>query len=50
VQYNVWASTDNGNRRLDRAWNEFNGRGPIYLFFSVNASYVSAGSSRDRDG
>lgn len=37
VKYNIWTSTDAGNKRLDRAFSEQNGK-PIYLFFSVNAS------------
>ena len=38
IKYGVWASTDTGNRRLDAAYRESCNRGPIYLFFSVNAS------------
>lgn len=38
VKYGVWASTEQGNRRLDRAYKEMEGKGPILLFFSVNAS------------
>jgi hypothetical protein len=38
IKYGVWASTDTGNRRLDAAYRESAHRGPIYLFFSVNAS------------
>jgi hypothetical protein len=38
IKYNIWASTDSGNRRLDTAWKESASKGPIYLFFSVNAS------------
>lgn len=38
IKYGVWASTDMGNRRLDTAYRESAGRGPVYLFFSVNAS------------
>lgn len=38
LKYEIWASTEKGNQRLDRAWRESAGRGPIYLFFSVNAS------------
>ena len=34
----MWASTDSGNRRLDAAFCESSSKGPIYLFFSVNAS------------
>ncbi|KAF8517600.1 YTH-domain-containing protein [Hysterangium stoloniferum] len=38
LKYEIWSSTDPGNKRLDKAFKECNGRGPIYLFFSVNAS------------
>ncbi|THH27431.1 hypothetical protein EUX98_g6765 [Antrodiella citrinella] len=38
LKYEIWSSTDPGNKRLDKAYKETAGRGPIYLFFSVNAS------------
>lgn len=38
LKYEIWSSTDPGNKRLDKAFKESQGRGPIYLFFSVNAS------------
>jgi len=38
IKYEIWSSTDPGNKRLDKAFRETNGRGPIYLFFSVNTS------------
>jgi hypothetical protein len=38
LKYEIWSSTDPGNKRLDKAFKETTGRGPIYLFFSVNAS------------
>ncbi|KAG9318630.1 hypothetical protein JVU11DRAFT_723 [Chiua virens] len=38
LKYEIWSSTDPGNKRLDKAFKECAGRGPIYLFFSVNAS------------
>lgn len=37
-EYGIWASTDHGNKRLDAAFREREGKSPIYLFFSVNAS------------
>jgi hypothetical protein len=37
LKYEIWSSTDPGNKRLDKAFKERAGRGPIYLFFSVNA-------------
>ncbi|SCV69041.1 BQ2448_2061 [Microbotryum intermedium] len=43
LKYEIWASTDLGNKRLDRAFRESHERGPIYLFFSVNASGHFAG-------
>ncbi|XP_047061719.1 YTH domain-containing protein ECT4-like [Lolium rigidum] len=45
IKYNVWASTPNGNKRLDSAYKvaqeRMSGKGtkcPVFLFFSVNAS------------
>ncbi|KAJ1309172.1 hypothetical protein OPQ81_004843 [Rhizoctonia solani] len=38
LKYEIWSSTDPGNKRLDKAFKESSGQGPIYLFFSVNAS------------
>uniref|UniRef100_A0A6B2LCZ7 YTH domain-containing protein n=1 Tax=Arcella intermedia TaxID=1963864 RepID=A0A6B2LCZ7_9EUKA len=39
IKYSIWASTDNGNKRLDKGWMEAQqNNGPVYLFFSVNAS------------
>ena len=38
LKYEIWASTDKGNQRLDKAFRESASTGPIYLFFSVNAS------------
>uniref|UniRef100_A0A7N0ULK7 YTH domain-containing family protein n=1 Tax=Kalanchoe fedtschenkoi TaxID=63787 RepID=A0A7N0ULK7_KALFE len=41
VKYNVWASTPNGNKKLDSAYKlaqEMPKPCPIFLFFSVNAS------------
>ena len=38
LKYEIWSSTDPGNKRLDKAFRENGGRGPIYLFFSVNTS------------
>lgn len=40
LKYEIWSSTDPGNKRLDKAFKECAGRGPIYLFFSVNARYA----------
>lgn len=38
IKYNIWTSTDHGNRRLDQAFREQKGKGAIYLLFSVNGS------------
>ncbi|CAF0777290.1 unnamed protein product [Didymodactylos carnosus] len=38
IKYNIWCSTEHGNKRLDTAFREREGKGPLYLFFSVNAS------------
>ncbi|KAJ0989423.1 hypothetical protein J5N97_007779 [Dioscorea zingiberensis] len=45
IKYNVWASTSNGNKRLDNAYQtaqekmvEKGSKCPVFLFFSVNAS------------
>ena len=40
LKHEIWSSTDPGNKRLDKAFKENAGRGPIYLFFSVNARCV----------
>ncbi|XP_060197383.1 YTH domain-containing protein ECT2-like [Lycium barbarum] len=41
IKYNVWASTPNGNKKLDAAYQEAQqkaGGCPVILFFSVNTS------------
>lgn len=38
LKYEIWASTDKGNQRLDKAFRDSAHSGPIYLFYSVNAS------------
>ncbi|CAK9146140.1 unnamed protein product [Ilex paraguariensis] len=41
IKYGVWASTPNGNRKLDAAYREAKEKQstcPVFLFFSVNAS------------
>ncbi|EEF47461.1 YTH domain-containing protein ECT2 isoform X2 [Ricinus communis] len=41
IKYGVWASTPNGNKKLDAAYNEAkekHGTCPVFLLFSVNAS------------
>jgi len=38
IKYEIWCSTEHGNKRLDSAFRESEGRGPVFLFFSVNGS------------
>ncbi|KAJ4447907.1 hypothetical protein ANN_09916 [Periplaneta americana] len=41
IKYEIWCSTEHGNKRLDQAYREREtkgGGGPVYLFFSVNGS------------
>lgn len=38
IKYEIWCSTEHGNKRLDQAYRERDGNGPVYLFFSVNGS------------
>lgn len=38
IKYAIWASTENGNKRLEQGWKAAQGKGPVLLFFSVNAS------------
>ena len=48
IKFQVWASTDAGNRRLDSAWRDALNKAdhpPIFLFFSVNRSQWYAVSS-----
>jgi len=38
IKYRIWCSTEYGNKRLDAAFREREGKGPVYLYFSVNGS------------
>lgn len=38
IKYSIWCSTEHGNKRVDSAHREREGKGPVYLFFSVNGS------------
>ena len=38
IKYSIWCSTEYGNKRLDAAYREREGKGPVYLYFSVNGS------------
>ncbi|XP_072028650.1 YTH domain-containing family protein 2-like isoform X2 [Amphiura filiformis] len=38
IKYGIWCSTEHGNKRLDQAFRERKGKGPIYLLYSVNGS------------
>lgn len=48
MKNNIWASTELGNKRLDKAYNETDG--DVYLFFSVNGSGRFCGVAVMRDG
>lgn len=38
IKYEIWCSTEHGNKRLDTAYRERETNGSVYLFFSVNGS------------
>lgn len=38
IKYEIWCSTEHGNKRLDMAIRERENNGAVYLFFSVNGS------------
>ncbi|XP_046362486.1 YTH domain-containing family protein 1-like isoform X1 [Haliotis cracherodii] len=38
IKYSIWCSTEHGNKRLDAAIREREGKGPVYLLYSVNGS------------
>lgn len=38
IKYNIWCSIEYGNKRLDVVYRFMNGKGFVYLFFSVNGS------------
>ncbi|KAL3889470.1 hypothetical protein ACJMK2_001813 [Sinanodonta woodiana] len=38
IKYSIWCSTEHGNKRLDAAYREREGKGPVYLLYSVNGS------------
>ncbi|XP_068903227.1 YTH domain-containing family protein 3 isoform X2 [Tenebrio molitor] len=38
IKYEIWCSTEHGNKRLDQAYREREGNGAVFLFFSVNGS------------
>jgi len=38
IKYEIWCSTEHGNKRLDSAFRERENKGTVYLFFSVNGS------------
>lgn len=40
IKNNIWCSTDNGNKKLNQAFNECSKKkyGSVYLFFSINGS------------
>lgn len=38
IKYSIWCSTEHGNKNLDSAYREREGKGPVYLLYSVNGS------------
>ena len=38
IKYNIWCSTEHGNKRLDSAFKSQQGKGPVILLYSVNGS------------
>lgn len=50
IKYGVWCSTEHGNKRLDAAFKERDGKGPIYLFYSVNSSGHFCGMAQMMSG
>lgn len=46
LKHGIWASTEKGNQRLDRAFKESSNNGPLYLLFSVNGSGHFCGVAR----
>ncbi|RWS30012.1 YTH domain family protein 1-like protein [Leptotrombidium deliense] len=38
IKYSIWCSTEHGNKRLDAAFKSQEGKGNVYLFYSVNGS------------
>lgn len=50
IKYGVWCSTEHGNKRLDAAFKEREGKGPIFLFYSVNGSGHFCGMAEMKSG
>ena len=50
IKYEIWCSTEHGNKRLDSAFRERDGRGPVFLFFSVNGSGHFCGMAQMLNG
>jgi len=46
IKYSIWCSTEHGNKRLDQAFREREGKGPVYLIYSVNGSGHFCGISQ----
>lgn len=48
IKYEIWCSTEHGNKRLDQAYREQESKpnGVVYLFFSVNGSGHFCGMAR----
>ncbi|CAC5415952.1 YTHDF [Mytilus coruscus] len=46
IRMRLWCSTSHGNKRLDQAFRENYGKGPVYVFFSVVDSYYFCGMAQ----
>ena len=46
IKSSIWSSTQKGNTKLNKIYKEVQGKFPIYLFFSVNASGKFLGVAR----
>jgi len=50
IKHKIWCSTEYGNKRLDTAFRETEGFGPVFLFFSVNGSGHFCGMAQMLNG
>ncbi|CAC5415951.1 YTHDF [Mytilus coruscus] len=46
IKLGFWCSTIQGSRRVDCAFKERDGKGPVYMFFSVSGSYQFCGMAQ----
>lgn len=46
IKLGLWCSTIQGSRRVDAAFKERDGKGPVYMFFSVSGSFHFCGMAQ----